>query len=339
MRVILTVADKEQINATGDVLILGNVGDRSQITITDGSLIIMGKVGIFTNIKVISTDSYKEALEKSQSNTKVRPNISSNLTQSENVYLQNVNADNRIFTDNALTYLGNDIFEITSINEVLHGEKFVAKARIDGKEYQGYKILIIGNAVIVDGELKHSASILIPRVEIRGRVGEHTEITSALVLHAQEYGEKCILTGPNISSKPYPDHIGLIKNGLFTEAGANTTSVPRQIRYNPLEVHGWYTIGNSKCFTLYANLRNNSIAKIMLHIEQIAGEKIEVVQDLMRRYSKDISRNQYRINQDKQIVELIMHLLDANALVEELNTLGNIYSEKSFVALTCANLF
>lgn len=127
----------------------------------------------------------------------------------EDVYIGNVNVDNRIFTDDKLTVLGPNQFKITPapIGKIENvGTKIVkgvvqkpqpvpgiAKAIIDGREFQGKEIMVDGPTVIVSPyeeikmdvknvtkeELKQQANINLDGSgpPITGKINKSTDIS------------------------------------------------------------------------------------------------------------------------------------------------------------------
>lgn len=156
---------------TGDLIIEGDVDENSEVEIKDGSLEILGTIKDGAKIKISVSEALRESMEEKQNRGNVVSSVCS--VTIGNMMIGDVNINNRIFTSDPITDLGNGRYEITplsespysryanvgsvTINGVKQGHRVtavpgVATVLVDGIRYQGKKIAIDGNNVLVDGK-------------------------------------------------------------------------------------------------------------------------------------------------------------------------------------------
>lgn len=222
MRIITSVSPGEVIEHTGDLTITDGVGEQSKIVIHDGSLIIGGNVSNGAKINVDISEELRNSISASQmggrqglgfnnnvsiGNVSIGNAISCNISVND-TYIQNVNINNRIFTDGMVKKLSTNKYQILPYNgdissvfqSILKPMKGTVNATVDGKKYRGSEIIVDGKEVYVDGKLASDLvsalakenQISPPKVVIQGSLEDNVTLLSDADIEIQgNVGNTC----------------------------------------------------------------------------------------------------------------------------------------------------
>ena len=261
------VNQNETIDHTGDLIIEGDVEENACINVREGSLSILGNVMDGAQINVSISDEMRNAFSVPKLSSVIFGGAGATITvggvtscnlRMNNILIGNVNIDNRIFTNDQVTELGNKKYKISPANESygdlnidlgsffsavgrgrtnkkMESVKELATAEIDGIKYQGKEILVVGSTVWVDGEQKLGSPLTklvskkpqeAPKLVIHGDVGNVVVIRSDAEMEIKgKTGNFC-----HIKSK----HAGL----RATDIGEDTKiSVYKNISVSSVEKH------------------------------------------------------------------------------------------------------
>jgi len=158
----------------GDLIIEGDIEENSELEIQDGSLEILGTIKDGAKIKIGVSEALRKSMEEKQNRGTSISSVGS--ISMGNTMMGDVNINNRIFTSDPITDLGNGRYEIVALSDspfrgfgnfsrfgsvTINGIEQrprvtavpgFATALIDGIKYQGKKISIDGDNVLVDGK-------------------------------------------------------------------------------------------------------------------------------------------------------------------------------------------
>jgi hypothetical protein len=264
----------QKIEHKGDLTIKGNLRKGSQVTVTDGSLTILGNVNRNVQIKLILSKKKINPLMDEMLIT------GGGLRAGDDIYCDyttkggnksmvgNVNINDRIFTDNTVTQTEQGYLITKKLkNSILsmNYSKRVA-AQIDGTMYYGHEILVDANYnVTVDG--KSTALKLI----IKGNLGIGVQINSDVPIEIQGKRKNfCIIKDQNGSfslsttekgSKVQPKKLIKEKNILK----ANSMPPMDKISVVDLEGYGGY---EDREFDDYRKLERYRLSNFFHHLEQ-----------------------------------------------------------------------
>jgi len=184
MKKIAQIQAGEEIQHTGDLTVEGNIGKNAKIALKDGSLIVNGNVESGAVITVKASEDFRNQSTVSSlismfpnahilgsSSVHIRSglvvnSVSANMNMSVDgveMYIGNVNINNRILTDGAVRECGNDTYEIIAAPGTDMFSIFEARsqapskpvtATIDGRSYTGLVIRVEGKTVKVDGHIQ-----------------------------------------------------------------------------------------------------------------------------------------------------------------------------------------
>ena len=259
MKKITRVRNGERILHKGDLTVDGDVGEGAVINVQDGSLIIEGSVGTGSRIGVSISEELRsksvisglgsvvvsdggsvivssgvgatmsfggsfvgKTMRVSGVHGTVKTISADQSVQMNGIqlYIGNVNINNRLLTNGQVKECGNEIYEISASSEdgfdmfalLRPSSKAVAtvpvSATIDGIVYTGGLIRVEGKSVIVDGrrqagpgalaatvaaEAAEDTPLYPPTLCIKGVVHDGVKINSDVVMNLQDIGRGCVL--------------------------------------------------------------------------------------------------------------------------------------------------
>lgn len=250
MKKITQVLANEIVSYNGDVEVEGDIYDNAEVTIEDGSLIVHGTIHSGAKVTVKLSQELKKIMQDGSSNSSITTSvnggyvsiingsititgirttsggvtigqsISADMSIGGDIYVGNVNVNNRIFTEDQLTIKGNGNYEITKSTFMRSANSLgVVAATIDGVRYQANnKIFIEGKKVFVDGLIKNdnlASSSSQPeqpsepkKVVIHGLIRDNVTLHSDAPIEANNVGINCTLiaSATKIKAKDIGNH-------------------------------------------------------------------------------------------------------------------------------------
>lgn len=296
MKTITQILNGEKIKHKGNLTVDGNIGESAIVEIQDGSLIVNGNVGSGSKIFVSVSEQLRQSTNNfnmggnyisigggSASNIVIRNGkvVSSGGVRSCNmsingVMVGNVNIDNRIFTNDAVTDHGNGIFEINptgsggfsafifSSNQKKTAPKGTVSATVDGVLYSGNTIRIEGKKVIVNNQQmtnNNNNSSSEPSgpftLTVHGYINDGVTITSDASIEVNNIGKNCVITSSyeGINAKSIGDGTLInVRNAIkVTDIGNNCQIVSSQYGLNA------NNIGNNSVVDVRDDIEINNI--------------------------------------------------------------------------------